>query len=143
MLSEALQRENECFDLARRAASSCFNGRFVLEEEVFWVGIPIELQENGGVEAWWPRELFEFYGERCGEVLLWMKLSRTKVMWHHVLAFLFVRVLFSFNENGLLAKPLRLRRLLHGSGVLAKGLHHYQTISNGLPHCLAAKFFFL
>ena len=51
VLSEALQRENECFDLASRAASGCFDGRFVLEEKVFWVGIPIELRENGGVEA--------------------------------------------------------------------------------------------
>jgi len=94
----------------------CFNGRFVLEEEIFWVGFPIELWKNGGVEAWWPRELFEFYREGSREVLLWMKLLRTEVMWHHVLAFLFVRELFSFDENRLLAKPLRLRCLLHWPG---------------------------
>ena len=138
MLSEALQQEEKCFYFACRAAPGCFDIRFVLNEEIFWVGFPIELWENGGVEAWWPRELFEFYGERRGEVLLWMKLSRTKVMWHHVLAFLFVRVLFSFNENGLLAEPLRLKRLLHGSGVLVKELHHYQTISKSLSHYLVA-----
>ena len=71
------------------------------------------------------------------EVFLWMKLSRMKVLWHHILAFLFVRELFS-NENGLLAKPLRLKRLLHGSGVLVKELHHYQTISKSLSHYLVA-----
>ena len=81
MLSEALQREDKRFDFACRAASGCFDGRFVLEEEIFWVGFPIELWENGGVEAWWPRELFKFYGERCGEVLLWTKLLRTKLIW--------------------------------------------------------------
>ena len=85
MLSEALQREDKRFDFACRAASGCFDGRFVLEEEIFWVGVPIELRENGGVEAWRPRELFELYGERRGEALLWAKL-----MWHPVLAFLFV-----------------------------------------------------
>ena len=141
MLCEALQQEDECFDFACRSASGCFDGRFVLEEEIFWVGVPIELWENGGVEAWWPRELFEFYGERCGKVLQQTKLLRTKLMWHPVIAFLFVRVLF-FNESGLLPKPLGLRRLLHRSGVLTKGPHHCQTISKGLPHGLAAKFFF-
>ena len=142
MLSEAFQREDKCFYFACRAASRSFDGHFVLEEEVFRIGFPIKLRENGGVEVWWPRELFEFYGERRDEVLLWMKLLQMKMMWYHVLAFLFVRVLFSFNENGLLAKPLRLRRLLHRSGVLTKGPHHCQTISKGLPHGLAAKFFF-
>ena len=107
-----------------------------LRRKSFWVGVSVELRENSGVEAWRTRELFELCGERRGEALL-----RSKLMWHHVLAFLFVRVLF-FNENGLLAKSLGLRRLLHGFRVLAKGLHHYQTISNGLPHCLAAKLFF-
>ena len=87
------------------------------------------------------RELFEFYREGRGEVLLWM-LLRTKLVRYHILAILFVRVLI-FDEDGLLVKPLRLWRLLHASGVLAKGLHHHQTISNGLPHCLAAKFLFL
>ena len=43
VLSKAFQRKDECFDLASRAASGCFDGRFVLEEEVFWVGVPIEL----------------------------------------------------------------------------------------------------
>ena len=43
MLSEALQREDERFYFASRAASGCFNGRFILEEEIFWVGVPIEL----------------------------------------------------------------------------------------------------
>ena len=43
MLCEALQREDECFDFACRSTSRCFDGRFVLEEEVFWVGVPIEL----------------------------------------------------------------------------------------------------
>ena len=143
MLSEALQREDKCFDFACRATSGCFDGRFVLEEKVFWVGIPIELRENGGVEAWGPRELFELCGERRGEALLRVKVLRSKLLWHHVLAFLFVRVLFFFNDNGLLAEPMWLRRLLHGSGGLAKGLHHYQTISNGLLHCLVAKLFFL
>ena len=51
MLSEALQRKNEYFDLASRAASGCFDGRFVLEEEIFWVGVSVELQENSWVEA--------------------------------------------------------------------------------------------
>ena len=74
--------------------------------------------------------------------MLRAKLLRTKLMWHPVLAFLFIRVLFSFNDNWLLEKPLGLRRLLHGFGVLAKGFHHYQTISYGLPHRLAAEFFF-
>ena len=143
VLSEALQRKEKCFYFASGAASGCFNCCFVLEEEIFWVGVPIVLWENGGVETWWPRELFEFHGEGRGEVLLWMKLLRMKVMWHHVLAFLLIRELFSFDENRLLAKPLRLRRLLHGSVVLTKGLHHNQTISNGLLHCLAAKFLFL
>ena len=142
MLSEALQRKEKCFYFASGAASGCFNCCFVLEEEIFWVGVPIVLWENGGVESWWPRELFEFYGERSGEVLLRTKLLRTKMMWYHVLAFLFVLVLFSLNDNWLLAKPLGLRRLLHGPGVLAKGFHHYQTISYGLPHRLAAEFFF-
>jgi len=84
----------------------CFNGRFVLEEEIFWVGFPIELWRNGGVEAWWPRELFEFYRERCGDVLLWMELLRTKLVWHPIFAFLFVRIPFFVDENGLLAKPM-------------------------------------
>ena len=124
MLSEAFERKDKRFDFACRAASGCFDCRFIIEDEIFWVGVPIELWENGGVEAWWPWEPFEFYGERCGEVLL-MKLSRMKVMWHHVLAFLFIRVLFSFYDNWFLAKPLRSRRLLHGRVVLAKRFHHY------------------
>ena len=142
MLSKALEREDERFYFACRATSGCFDGRFVLEEEIFWVGVPIELWENGGVQAWRPQELFELYGERRGEALLWSKLLRLNLMWHHILAFLFVRVLFSLNDNWLLAKPLGLRRLLHGPGVLAKRFHHYQTISYGLPHHLAAEFFF-
>ena len=90
MLSEALQREDKRFDFACRASSGCFDGRFVLEEEVFWVGIPIELRENGGVEAWRPQELFELCRERRGEALLRAKVLRSKLLWHHVLAFLFV-----------------------------------------------------
>ena len=116
MLSEALKRKDECFDFACRAASGCFDGRFILEEKIFWVGVFVELWENSGVEAWRPRELFELCGQRRAEALL-----RSKLMWHHVLAFLFVRVLFFFNDNGLLAEPMGLRHLLHGFGVLAKG----------------------
>ena len=52
MLSEALQREDERLYFACHAASGCFNGLFVLEEEIFWVGVSIELWENGGVESW-------------------------------------------------------------------------------------------
>jgi len=59
MLREAFQRKNECFDLASWASSGCFNGRFVLEEEIFWVGFSVELWENSWVEAWRPREFFE------------------------------------------------------------------------------------
>ena len=51
MLSEALEREDKRFDFACRAASGCFDGRFVLEEEIIWVGVSIELRENSGVEA--------------------------------------------------------------------------------------------
>ena len=43
MLSEALEREDKRFDFACRAASGCFDCRFVLEEEVFWVGVTIKL----------------------------------------------------------------------------------------------------
>ena len=85
VLSEALQRENECFDLASRAASSCFDGHFVLKEEIFWVEVSIELRENSWVEAWRPWELLDLCRERCGEALLWPVLMR-----HHVFAFLFV-----------------------------------------------------
>ena len=46
VVREALQRKDECFDLARRAASGCFDGRFVLEEEIFWVGVTVKLREN-------------------------------------------------------------------------------------------------
>ena len=129
MLSEAFERKDKRFDFACRATSGCFDCCFVLEEEIFWVGFSIELRENGWVESGRPRELFKFYGERSCEVLLRANLLRTKLMWHPVLAFLVIRVLFSFNDNWLLAKPLRLRRLLHGPGVLAKRLHHHQTIS--------------
>ena len=136
MLSETLEKKDNRFEFACQAASGCFDGRFVLEEEIFWVGVPIELWENGGVQAWRPQELFELCRERHGEALL-----RSRLLLHHELSFLFVRVLF-FNESGLLPKPLGLRRLLHRSGVLTKGPHHCQTISKGLPHGLAAKFFF-
>ena len=54
MLTEALQREDERFYFACHAAPGCFDGLFVLEEEIFWVGVSIELWENGGVESWWP-----------------------------------------------------------------------------------------
>ena len=93
VLSEALQRKDKCFYFASSATSGCFDCRFVLEKEIFWVGFLIELWENGRVEAWRPWELLEFYREGRGGVLLWMKLLRTKLMWYHVLAFLFVRVL--------------------------------------------------
>ena len=142
MLSEAFERKDKRFDFALRATSGCFDCCFVLEEEIFWVGFSIELRENGGVESGRPRELFKFYGERSCEVLLRAKLLQMKLMWHHVLTFLFIQVLFSFNDNWLLAKPLGLRRLLHGPGVLDKRFHHYQTFSYGLPHRLAAEFFF-
>ena len=142
MLSEALEREDQRFDFACRATSGCLDCCFVLEDEIFWIGVSVELRENSGVEAWRLRELFELCGERRGEVLLWMKLSRTKVMWHHVLAFLFVRVLLFFDEDGLLEKPVRLRRLLHGPRGLARRFQHCQTITDGLLHCFAAKLFF-
>ena len=129
MLSETFEREDKRFDFACRAASGCFDCHFVLEEEIFWVGFSFELQENGGVESGRPRELFKFCGERSCEVLLRAKLLRMKLMWHPVLAFLFVRVPFFVDENGLFAKPMWLRHLLYGPGVLAKRLHHYQTIS--------------
>ena len=137
MLSEALEREDKRFDFACRAASGCFDCRFVLEEEIFWVGFSIELRENGGVESWRPRELFEFCQKRHGEALL-----QSKLMLHHVLSFLFIRVLPFFDEDGLLEKHVRLRRLLHGFRGLARGLHHNLAISDGLPHYLAAKLFF-
>ena len=35
MLNETLKREDKCFNFACRAASECFDGRFVLEEEIF------------------------------------------------------------------------------------------------------------
>ena len=125
MLSEAFEQEDKCFDFACRAASGCFDCHFVLEEEIFWVRFSIQLRENGWVESGRPRDLFKFYGERSCEVLLWAKLLRTKLMWHPVLAFLFIRVLFSFYDNWFLAKPLRSRHLLHGRVVLAKRFHHY------------------
>ena len=137
MLSEALERKDNRFDFACRAASECFDGRFVLVEEIFCIGVSIELRENSGVEVWRPRELFEFCRERRGEALLWSKL-----MMHHVLSFLFVRVLLFFDEDGLLEKPARLRRLLHGLQGLARGFQHCQAITDGLPHCFAAKLFF-
>ena len=137
MLSEALKRKDECFDFACRAASGCFDGRFILEETIFWVGVSVELWENSRVEAWRPRELFELCRVGRGEAL-----PRTKLMLHHVLSFLFVRVLPFFDENGLLEKPMRLRHLLYSFKGLARRLHHYQVISDGLPHCLAAKLFF-
>ena len=108
VLSEAFKGKNECFDFACRAASGCFDGRLVLEEEIFWVGVSVELRENSGVEAWRPRELFELCREGRGEALL-----RTKLMLYHVLSFLFIRVLPFFDENGLLEKPMRLRCLLY------------------------------
>ena len=70
VVREALQRKDECFDLASRAASGRFDGRFVLEEEIFWVGVSVELRKNSWVEPWRPRELFELCRERCGEALL-------------------------------------------------------------------------
>ena len=78
--------------------------------------------KHGGHGTW---ELFEFYRERRGEVLLWMELLRTKLVWHPIFAFLFVRIPFFVDENGLLAKPLWLRHLLYGPGVLAKRLHYH------------------
>ena len=69
--------------------------------------------------------------------MLWPMLMRNRV-----LAFLFIRVGIFLDENGLLAKPLGLRCLQHGLRGLARGLHHRQTIMDGLPHCLAAKLFF-
>ena len=69
MLCEALQQEDECFDFACRSTSGCFDGRFVLEEEIFWVGVSVELWKNSWVEAWSPRELFELYRKRRGEAL--------------------------------------------------------------------------
>ena len=59
VLSEALQRKNECFDLAIGAASGRFDCSFILEEEIFWVGVSVKLREDCWVEAWRPRELFE------------------------------------------------------------------------------------
>ena len=114
MLSEALERKDNRFDFACRAASECFDGRFVLVEEIFCIGVSIELRENSGVEVWRPRELFEFCRERSGEALLQSKLLWLKLMWHPILAFLFVRVLLFFDEDRLLENPLRLRCLLRG-----------------------------
>ena len=54
MLSEALERKDNRLDFACQAASGCFDGHFVLEEEIFWIGVSIELRENSGVEAWRP-----------------------------------------------------------------------------------------
>ena len=51
MLSEALERKDNRLDFACQAASGCFDGRFVFAEEIFWIGVSIELRENGGVEA--------------------------------------------------------------------------------------------
>ena len=54
MLSETLEKKDNRFEFACQAASGCFDGRFVLEEEIFWIGVSIELRENSGVEAWRP-----------------------------------------------------------------------------------------
>ena len=58
MLSEAFERKDECFDFACRAASGCFDVLIVHEEEIFWVGVSVELRENSEVDAWRPREFF-------------------------------------------------------------------------------------
>ena len=108
-----------------------------VEEEIFWVRVSIVLRENSWVEAWRPRELFELCQEGRGEASL-----RTKLMLQHVLSILFVRILPFFDENGMLEKPVRLRRLLHSLWGLARRFHHYQAILDELPHCLAAKLFF-
>ena len=104
MLSESLQREDECFYFASRATYGRFDGCFVLEEEIFWIRVPIELWEDGWVETWRPRDLFEFYGEGGGGVLLWVMLLWAKLVWYLVLVFLFVRVLV-FGEGGCLRSP--------------------------------------
>ena len=137
VLSEALQRKNECFDLAIRATSGRFDCSFILEEGIFWVGVSVKLREDCWVEAWRPRELFELCRERRGEALL-----RSKLMLHYVLSFLFIRVLVFFDEDGLLEKPARLVHLLRGLRGLARGFQHRQMITDGLPHCFAAKLFF-
>ena len=85
VLSEAFERKNEYFDFAYRAASGCFDGRFVLEEEIFWVGVSVELWKNSWVEAWRPQELFELCRERRGEALL-----RPVLMRHFIFTLLFV-----------------------------------------------------
>jgi len=54
VLSEALQRMNECFDLAGWTTSGCFDGCFVIEKEFFWVGVSVILREDSWVEAWRP-----------------------------------------------------------------------------------------
>ena len=85
VLSGALQRKNECFDLASRAASGRFVCCFILEEEIFWVGVSVKLWEDCWVEAWRPRELFELRRERRAKALLWPMLMR-----YYLFAFLFV-----------------------------------------------------
>ena len=85
MLSEALQQEEKCFYFACRAAPGSFDDRFVLEEEIFWVGVSVKLRDDCWVEAWGPWELFELCRERRAKALLWMML-----MWHYIFAFLFI-----------------------------------------------------
>ena len=85
MLSEALQRKNECFDLACWTASGCFDCCFILEEEFFWVGVSVKLREDSWVEAWRPLELFEFCRKRSAKAFL-----RPMLMWHYIFAFLFI-----------------------------------------------------
>ena len=115
VLSEALQRKNERFDLASWTASGCFDCCFILEEKFFWVRVSIKLREDSWVEAWRPLELFEFCQKRSAKALL-----RLMLMQHYIFSFLFIRVQLFFDDNGLVAKPLGLRRLRHRLRVLPR-----------------------
>ena len=58
--------KNEGFDLAGDASSGFFDCRFVLVEEISWVGVSVMLREDDRFDAWRLLELFELHRKRGG-----------------------------------------------------------------------------
>ena len=112
--------KNEGFDLAGDASSGFFDCRFVLVEEISWVGVSVILREDGRFDALRLLELFELHRKRGGcRGLLVVADAATA---SYVFAFFFVGVQLFFNDDGSWAKPYNLRCVRHRRWFWARDL---------------------
>ena len=112
--------KNDGFDLAGYASFGCFDCRFILVEEISWVGVSVILREDGRFDAWRLLELFELHRKRGGcRGLLVVADAATA---SYVFAFFFVGVQLFFNDDGSWEKPYNLRCVRHRRWFWARGL---------------------